>query len=233
MNIVITGGTKGIGKAIAELFARKGFNIALCARTTADLNAVQKELKSANSEIQIIAEKVDMSIRNQVEAFAEKVIKKWGNIEVLINNAAAFIQGSFLEEPDDLLENMMATNVLGSYYLTKKLLPGMISSETGHIFNICSIASEKAYPGCSSYVVTKHALLGFSRALRLELMDKKIKVTSVMPGATLTNSWAGVKLPKGRIMAAEDVAKTVWAAYDTGPSATIEEIVMRPQLGDL
>ncbi|MFK7983276.1 MAG: SDR family oxidoreductase [Saprospiraceae bacterium] len=233
MLIVITGGTKGIGRAIAEKFAKEDFDIAICARTTADLKAAKKELLKLNPLNEILAEKVDMQSKKQVEKFAKKILDKWGGVDVLVNNAAAFIQGSFLEEPDGLLENMMATNVYGSYYLTRKLLPALINQKKGHIFNICSVASQKVYPDCSSYVISKFALLGFSKVLRHELMDKNIKVTSVIPGATLTNSWAGVELPEGRIMPSEDVANTIWSAYNLGPSSTIEEIVMRPQLGDL
>ena len=233
MNIVITGGTKGIGKAIAEKFAQAGFNIALCARTAEELKALKKELKATYIGSKILAKKVDMQSKKQVEKFADLLLKKWGGVDVIVNNAAAFIQGSFLEEPDGLLESMMATNVYGSYYLTRKLLPNLIKQEKGHIFNICSVASQKVYPNCSSYVISKFALLGFSKVVRHELMDKHIKVTSVIPGATLTNSWAGVELPEGRIMPPEDVANAIWAAYSLGPSSTVEEIVMRPTMGDL
>ena len=233
MNIVITGGTKGIGKAIAEKFAEEGFNKAICARTKEDLKKLKKQLKKIYPKGSIITKKVDMQSKKQVEKFANLLLKKWGGVDVIVNNAAAFIQGSILEERDGLLESMMATNVYGSYYLTRKLLPNLINQKKGHIFNICSVASQKVYPNCSSYVISKFALLGFSKVLRQELMDKNIKVTAVIPGATLTNSWAGVELPEGRIMPPEDVAKAIWAAYDLGPSSTVEEIVMRPTMGDL
>jgi len=233
MNIIITGGTKGIGKAIAERFAQEGFNVAICARTADDLKTLKKELKANYPNSKILTKKVDMQSKKQVEKFADLILKEWGGVDVIVNNAAAFIQGSFLEEPDGLLESMMATNVYGSYYLTRKLVPNLINQKKGHIFNICSVASQKVYPDCSSYVISKFALLGFSKVLRYELMDKNIKVTSVIPGATLTNSWAGVALPKGRIMPPEDVATAIWSAYSLGPSSTVEEIVMRPTMGDL
>lgn len=233
MNIVITGGTKGIGKAIAEKFALEGFNVAICARTKKDLLALKKELKKINPNIAVISARANMQSKKQVEKFADTILERWGRVDIIVNNAATFIQGSFLEEPDGLLESMMATNVYGSYYLTRKLLPTLINQQKGHIFNICSVASQKAYPDCSSYVISKFALLGFSKVLRHELMDKHIKVTSVIPGATLTNSWAGVELPAGRIMPPEDVANAIWSAYNMSASSTVEEIVMRPQLGDL
>lgn len=233
MNIIITGGTKGIGKAITEKFVQEGFNVAICARTKKDLKKIKKKLEKQNPLVQVMAERVNMQSKKQVEKFAEKIIKEWGSVDIIVNNAAAFLQGTLLEEPDGFLEKMMATNVYGSYYLTRKLLPHLIHQERGHIFNICSVASQKVYPDCSSYVISKFALLGFSKVLRHELMDKNIKVTSVIPGATLTNSWEGIELPKGRIMPPKDIAAAIWSAYNMSASSTVEEIVMRPQLGDL
>jgi short-subunit dehydrogenase len=152
---------------------------------------------------------------------------------VLVNNAGIFTQGSLLTDPDDHLENMMDINLFSAYHLTRALLPRMIPQGKGHIFNLCSIASQQAYPDSSSYTITKFAMLGFSKALRRELQDKGIKVTSVIPGATLTASWEGIETPPNRLMDASEVAKAVWSAWDMGPSAVVEEIVMRPQLGDL
>ncbi|MEM1119561.1 MAG: SDR family oxidoreductase [Bacteroidota bacterium] len=232
-NIVITGGTKGIGRAIAERFAQAGFNVAICARKKRGLKKVKKELEALYPAISVLAMRANMQSKKQVEKFAKTVLEDWGKVDVVVNNAAAFLQGTLLEEPDGFLEKMMSTNVYGSYYLTRQLLPSMIGQQQGHIFNICSVASQKVYPDCSSYVISKFALLGFSKVLRHELMDKNIKVTSVIPGATLTNSWAGVDLPEGRIMPPRDIAKAIWSAYSMGPSSTVEEIVMRPQLGDL
>jgi len=233
MKIIITGATKGIGKAIALKFARQGFDVAICSRTPADLRAVKKELQTISPYIEVISRQTNMQSKAQVEDFAREVLEKWGRVDVLVNNAATFTQGTFLAEPDGQLEKMVATNVYGSYYLTRKLLPVLIEQKKGHIFNICSVASQKVYPDCSSYVISKFALLGLSKVLRQELMDKYVKVTAVIPGATLTDSWSGVDLPKNRLMDPQDVAKAVWNAYDTGPGSVIEEIVMRPQLGDL
>jgi short-subunit dehydrogenase len=109
----------------------------------------------------------------------------------------------------------------------------MIKAKKGHIFNICSIASLQAYPQGGSYSISKYALLGFSTNLRLELKDKGIKVTAVCPGATYTNSWKGSGVPEDRIMEADDIAKMIYAATQLSPQAVVEDIVLRPQLGDL
>ena len=131
------------------------------------------------------------------------------------------------------LEAQLNANLLSAYHLTRDLLPSMMKAKQGHIFNICSIASLQAYPHGGSYSISKYALLGFSKNLRLELKDKGIKVTAVCPGATYTNSWKGSGVPEDRIMEADDIAKMIYAATQLSPQAVVEDIVLRPQLGDL
>jgi len=109
----------------------------------------------------------------------------------------------------------------------------MISEKKGHIFNICSVASITAYPNGGSYSISKFALLGMSKVLREELKASGIKVTAVLPGATWSASWAGVDLPEERLMKASDIADSIYAASLLSPAAVIEEIIIRPQLGDL
>ena len=109
----------------------------------------------------------------------------------------------------------------------------MLKKGKGHIFNICSIASLNAYENGGSYSISKFALLGFSKNLRLELKDKGIKVTAVCPGAVYTNSWAGSGVDPKRIMEANDIAEMIYAATQLSPQAVVEDIVMRPLLGDL
>jgi NADP-dependent 3-hydroxy acid dehydrogenase YdfG len=120
-----------------------------------------------------------------------------------------------------------------AYYLTRALLPMMLPRRDGHIFNMCSIASIMAYPNGGSYTISKFALLGFSKVLREEMKTKGIKVTAILPGATWSDSWAGADYPPERLMQADDIAKTIWAAYNLSDSAVVEELVIRPQLGDL
>jgi len=128
---------------------------------------------------------------------------------------------------------MIETNLYSAYHLSRAIVPNMITNGHGHIFNMCSIASKIAYPNGGSYSISKFALLGFSKVLREELKTQNIKVTSIMPGATWSASWEGVELPESRLMQAEDIAKVVWTALEMSPSAVIEDITLRPQLGDL
>ncbi len=233
MNIVITGGTKGIGLAIAHTFAKESFNLAICSRNKKDLDELTKSFKASYPNVQVLSMQTDMSKKSEVMAFAEFIKKEWNTLDVLVNNAGVFLPGEIHKEEDGILENQIETNLYSAYYLTRALLSLMLPNKKGHIFNMCSIASFMAYPNGGSYSISKFALLGFSKVLRAEMQDKGIKVTSIMPGATWSNSWAGVDLPTERLMQADDIAISVISAWKMSPSAVVEDIILRPQLGDL
>ena len=230
--ILVSGGSKGIGRAILERFAREDFELITCARHAEDLEHLAKAFAQAQypTPHTFVA---DLSKKEEVLRFAAKALEAVGTIDLLVNNAGAFRPGDIADEAEGQLEWTMRTNLYSAYHLTRALLPSMLTRGKGHIVNICSIASLKAYPQGGSYSISKYALLGFSKNLREELKGQGIRVTSIMPGATWSDSWKGVDLPRERLMEAEDVAKAVWCAWDMGPSAVVEEIVMRPQLGDL
>ena len=232
MNVIITGASKGIGLAIAKKFASKGFDLALCSRSIEELEIVANQLEKEYS-INVIYKAVDLSKNNEAIDFGNFVLKQWKKIDVLINNAGIYIGGEISNEEDGALEAMIQSNLYSAYYLTKTILPKLIENNKGHIINMCSIASKIAYPNGGSYSISKFALLGFSKVLREELKTKNIKVTSILPGATWSNSWAGVDLPKDRIMDAEDIAKVVWSCYDLADNVVVEDITIRPLLGDL
>jgi short-subunit dehydrogenase len=233
MNCIITGATKGIGRALAETFAEKGGNLALTARTAADLENLQNEFARRFPNSQVLIFPADLSQKNEGLAFANFVKNHWKQVHVLINNTGIFAQAPLLDEPDGLLEKMFQLNLAAAYHLTRAVLPMMLPQQSGHIFNICSVASRQAFPNSTAYTISKFALLGFTQSLRVELKDKGIKVTAVLPGATLTNSWTGVNIDPQRLIAPAEVAKAVWSAWEMSPGAVVEEIVIRPQLGDL
>jgi len=233
MNIIITGASKGIGKAIAEVFAGAGNTLFICARNEKILLETANELRS-NYPQSIIHERVaDLSIKEQVIDFGYWILDAGFEPDILVNNAGQFIPGSIHNEEDGVLERLMEVNVYSAYYLTRTLLPKMMVKKNGHIFNICSIASIQAYGNGGSYSISKYALLGFSKNLREELKPFNIKVTSVMPGAAYTDSWSGSGVNPERMMQANDVAEMVYAASLLSPQACVEEIVLRPQPGDL
>ncbi len=230
---VITGATQGIGKAITERFLAEGFSVGICARSEADLAALQREWEGKYPEAKVLCLKADFTSKEEVVSFGETVLNEFGQIDVLVNNAGIYMPGTLADEAEGHLETLMAVNLFSAYHLTRKLLPVMKEMKSGHIFNMCSVASLKAYPGGGAYSITKYALMGFSDNLRYELMGDDIRVTAICPGATDSRSWAGSDLPKERIMEATDVANMVWAAYTLSKQADVETIVMRPIKGDL
>jgi short-subunit dehydrogenase len=233
MNCIITGASRGLGKAMAERFAAGGYHLILVARDEQLLSAVREELQTRYPDISIRCFALDMSKEEKVLSLGRELVETGVTVDVLINNAGQFLPGSVHSEPAGLLEQLMAVNLYSAYYLTRQLLPPMMARQSGHIFNICSIASFKAYANGGAYSITKYALAGFSANLREEMKPYHIKVTSVYPGATYTDSWAGSGVDPQRIMTAADVAEMVFTASRLSPQATVEEILLRPQLGDL
>jgi len=232
MNVFITGASKGLGKACAEKFAAQQHHLFLCSRNENVLQATKQELskKYSNNNIHVMA--TDISKKENAIAFGNYCLQ-FGVPGILINNAGSFLPGNIHEEKDGTFETMLATNVHSAYYLTRTVLPKMMQAKSGHIFNMCSIASLAAYKNGGSYSISKFALLGFSKNLREELKSYNIKVTAVIPGAVYTDSWSGSGVSPERIMHVNDVAEMVYAASLLSPQACVEEIVMRPQLGDL
>ena len=232
MNIVITGGSKGMGKAMAEKFASYKNNIFICARTEKELAETAEGLNNKyNNSVQYFA--ADLSKKEEVLKFASWLLNKKTEIDILINNAGLFVPGSVYNEPEGNLEQMIEVNLYSAYHLTRALLPGMIKKKSGHIFNMCSIASLKAYSNGGSYSISKFALMGFSKNLREEMKPFQIKVTAVYPGAVYTSSWEGAGFEPQRLMEANDIADLVFAASLLSPQACVEDIVIRPVLGDL
>jgi len=233
MNVIITGASKGFGKSIAKIFASHGHNIYICARSTDKLYAVQKELQSQYPGAGVEVMPCDLSLPEEAKAFGKWFLSFNVAPDVLVNNAGLFDPGSVYDEPEGTLERMIAVNLYSAYHLTRTLIPEMTTRRHGHIINMCSIASLKAYPNGGAYSISKFALAGFSKNLREEMKPFGVKVTAVYPGAAYTDSWAGSGVDPSRIMEADDIARMIYAASLLSPQACVEDIVLRPQLGDL
>ena len=211
---IITGASQGMGKVIAEKLLAEGFSIAVCARNKEKLAELEKGWNEKYPTASVIAYPANLSNKEELSAFADTVLTNFPQIDLLVNNAGMYLPGTIADEPEDLLEMMIGINLYSAYRLTRKILPKMKEERKGHIFNMCSIASLKAYPNGGSYSISKYALLGFSENLREELKEYGIKVTSICPGATYTPSWEGSSIEPGRIMEAADVATMLWSAYN-------------------
>lgn len=237
MNIVITGASRGIGKAVAEIFAANGHNLYLSSRSDVALFKTTEELSMKYPSVVIKAKPFDLSIKERAQQFGSWCLQQ-AVPDILVNNAGLFEPGSVFNEPDGVLESQIATNLYSAYHVTRRVVPKMIESTQldglpRHVFNMCSIASLDAYPNGGAYSISKFALYGFSKNLRNELKEFGIKVTAVLPGAVMTDSWEGFDNSANRIMETTDVAKMIYAASQLSLPACVEEIIIRPQLGDL
>lgn len=238
MNVIITGASKGIGKAVAEIFAANGYNLYLSSRNAVALYKTTEELLTRYPDVTIKAKPFDLGKKDEAIALGAWILGLGITIDILVNNAGTFEPGNVFDEPDGALESQVEINLYGAYHLTRSLIQTMIkqSPSTGsgcHIFNMCSIASLQAYKNGGAYSISKFALYGFSKNLREEMKPYGIKVTAVLPGAVMTDSWEGFDNSSNRIMEAEDVAKLILAASQLSPQACVEDILVRPQLGDL
>ena len=232
MLVVITGASQGIGYAVAEAFAAEGNTLCIGSKTAARLKEATESLAKKYATATIHSMQADLAKPEDCKAFGHWCLS-FGTPSILINNAGFFLPGNLMQEEQGILESQIAANLYSAYHTSRAIVPAMIKAGSGHIFNICSIASLQAYTQGGSYSISKYALDGFSKNLREELKDKGIKVTGVYPGATYTNSWAGSGVEPSRIMASNDIAKMIVAASKLSPQAVVEDIVMRPLLGDL
>ncbi len=232
-NAIVTGATQGIGKAVVEKLLSEGFSIAVCARTQADLDMVEQQWKGQYPGAQIIVYRADLTQKDELNAFAKHVLTHFETIDILVHSAGIFLPGKLMEEPEGHLESIMDVNLYSVYHLTRAVIHAVNRNGKGHIFNMASVASLKAYPSGGSYGISKYALLGFSENLREELKSENIRVTALCLGATYTRSWMGAGIDEERMMKATDVAEMLWTAYNISALTDVETIVMRPAKGDL
>ena len=231
-NAVVTGASKGIGFSVAKRLAEAGFSLFIVGRDNARLLEAKSQLLLAGApEVYIFAG--DLSQSDVAKRCTATICETWSSLTVLVNNAGVFLPGTMMEEAEGQFETLMTTNMNSAYHITKGLWPLLKLSNRAHVFNMCSIASITAYAAGGSYSVSKFAMLGFSKSLRLEGMPHGVRVTAILPGATLTDSWAGVDLPSSRFMKPADVANTVYSAFLMNETTVMEEVVLRPILGDI
>lgn len=233
MNAIITGATKGMGRAITLALARQGYDLFLCARSASELVALKNELGQIHPDVAVVTSVTDCGDIDQVKMFADHITKYVDRVDVLVNNAGLFLPSTILNEDDKILEQQLHVNLLAPHYLCKFFGRRMRQARSGHIFNICSIASINPVVTAGSYSVTKFALLGLTKVLREELMEFGVKVTAILPGSTLTASWEGTTLPQDRFIHPEDIADAVISCLRATKGANIDEIIIRPTMGDI
>lgn len=231
MNAIVTGATKGMGRAIVMELAANNYNITFCARDEKEVQTLLDELRKIYSHQQFFGMRADMGESSDVREFAEFAEGSLGHVDVLINNAGLYIPSGLMDEVEGCLERQMQVNVFAPHFLSKFFAAKMIGKGKGHIINICSIASLEPVTRAGSYSISKTALLGLTRALREELRPAGVKVTAVLPGSTLTDSWSGTSLPSDWFILSEDIAKSIINCLQMSPGANIDEIIIRPLYG--
>lgn len=232
--ILITGASQGIGEAIALVFAKQlpGCRLALVARSEKNLARVAKACARAGAgAVEVFP--CDVSDEASVEQMARAVERRFKRVDVLINNAGVFRAKPFLELSVQEFDDVVAANLRSVFLVSRQFVPGMVQRGTGDVFNMSSIAGLDAYPQSTAYCAAKFGVTGLSKVMRAELKNSGVRVIAVHPGATWSPSWQSSGVKAERIMPAEDVAQAFFDIYRLSRRTVVEEIVLRPQLGDI
>jgi len=232
-NVIITGATKGMGREIATAFAKQGLNLALCARSYTDLLKLQEELQPLNPNIKIIVRQADASVKEDILAFAGYAEQELGFISVIVNNVGMYEPSSILDDEEDTFQKLINTNLMPAYELYRYFGKTMMAEGKGHIFTICSVAAIDPVVQAGTYTVTKFALRGLTDVMRLEMQPYNVKVTCILPGSTLTDSWSGTNISADKFVLPQDIASAIVGAYNMSAGANVDEIVIRPVSGQL
>lgn len=226
MKAVITGATKGIGRAIATKFAQNGYDLVLVARGLDELSMLREDLTPYGNAI--FTHVADCSVKEEVYAFFNSTYVDFDHVTVLVNNVGIFLPGSMLDEDDETFEKQQHLNTNACYYISKFFGKKMRSAQRGHIFNICSVASKVPVKNGGSYSVTKAAMLSLNHVLRQELASHNVKVTAFLPGSTKTSSWEGTTIPDEKFVQPEDIAETLFTILNLSKGVNVDEVLITP-----
>jgi 3-oxoacyl-[acyl-carrier protein] reductase len=226
---VITGATEGIGRAIAVALGSAGAKVAICARTAQNVDATVSALREAG--LDAIGRACDVADPAAVRAFADFVSRERGDAAVLVNNAGigrfAPLEELTLEDWDETI----AVNLRSLYLVTRAFLPGLVRAGKSSIVNIASLAGRNGFEGGTAYCASKHAVLGFSKALMLEVRKRGLRVIAICPGSVATpfmDKQDRMRPDRDRILTAEDVAQAVLATLTLSDRAMVSELDIRP-----
>jgi NAD(P)-dependent dehydrogenase (short-subunit alcohol dehydrogenase family) len=228
--VLVTGGSRGIGLAIAQRLASEGAKLILAARKEAALRKAGAEIAGGATVI-----RADVTQPRQVERLFQAVARRMGRLDVLINNAGVFTFKPFASTSLDEWRCNIETNLTALFLCTHAALPLLRRSRSAHLVNILSVSSIHAYANCSAYTASKFGALGLTRVLREELRPLKIRVTGILPGSTNTRLTTQFGFPVCRIdlIQPSDVAEAVFSALTQPPRTTVEEVLLMPSQGSV
>ncbi len=233
MNIIVTGGSKGIGYAIAAGFIRKetSANIAICAREKKRIVEAQTRLALIAPSANVIASVCDVSDETSVYDFVAHIEERFGHIDVLVNNAGFGIFKPIEEISEAEFDSVISTNLRGVFLMTKRVLPAMRSRKSGTIVTISSLAGKNGFPGGAAYCASKFGVRGLMQSVFLEAREDNIRVITIFPGSVETDFFstahAGSIRSKSALQA-NDVAEAVIAAVALSAHADVSELDIRP-----
>lgn len=230
--IVITGASQGIGAATARAFASSEVcRLVLVSRNRSKLDEVAEDCAKTGSAAHVFA--CDVTDPEAVDALGESVLERLGTPDIVVNNAGLFAPSLIKEMSVETWQDQLDANLTSSFLVTRAFVNRMTERKSGTFVFMGSVASIKGYPGGAAYCAAKHGLLGFARSLREECKESGVGVVTLLPGATYTPSWEGAGHEEERFIPAEDIANLVVHACSTSERTVIEEILVRPQLGDI
>ncbi|MCZ6904969.1 MAG: SDR family NAD(P)-dependent oxidoreductase [Acidobacteria bacterium] len=230
---LVTGASRGIGCAIARALLDEGAHTFLVSRRREAVRKLAAAWNAAGGRAEALS--ADVTREREVNRLIARVKKRSGRLDILINNAGVFTYKPFEKTTLEDWRSNIDTNLTGTFLCTRAALPLLKRKRGGHILNIISVAGREAYENCSAYCASKFGALGLSRVLAEELRPFGIRVTAILPGPVRTKmiQKLGLRVPKGRILEPEDVARTVVEALTQPQRASLEEIVLRPARGSL
>lgn len=227
--VIISGGSKGIGLEIAKVFsANTNRPIVLIARNEDELNLAKEQCKkSGASKVHILT--IDLTDEHTVKQTDFSQYKPG----ILINNAGSFLFKKLAGTSEEEFTGQFQSNTLAAFHLTKAVLPEMHIQERGLIVNISSMSALKGMASSGAYVMSKHALLGYTRSLRKELRKSKIAVTAINLGQTYSTSWKEVDIDPAKLIDSQDIGRLILFLSELSPRTVAEEIILMPQGGEV
>lgn len=225
---VVTGASTGIGRAIARSLVREGCRLAICARTESDLEEAAAELRELDGEV--LAVPADVSVELEVQGFAGEVHDRFGPVDILVNNAGIGVFGHVLDLDVIDYDQTFKVNVRGIFLCTQAFVPDMVERGDGVVVNVASIAGKNFFAGGSIYAASKHAVMGMSKSMMMDLREDNVRVLTVCPGSVDTPFFdkAGRSRDPETILDADDVATLVTTAIRLSDGGTVSEVEIRP-----
>jgi len=225
---VVTGGSTGIGLSTARQLAEAGARVAICARTAETLEVAAAELRETGAEILPI--QADIGQKDEVDSLVRAVNDAWGGTDLLVNNAGIGIFGTFLDLSIDDYDRVFAVNVRGLFLCSRAFAPGMVEQGDGVIVNVASLAGKNAFAGGAIYAASKHAVMGMSKSMMLDLRPHGVRVLTVCPGTVYTPFFDRVDQfnpVEEKSLQADDVAEMILHVVRLSDRATVSEFEIR------